>query len=116
MLKDFDATSLYPSAICDDALIYPKKATGRAFTPDINNDLVEKFNSGNFNQTFPDLKVNYFSPPDLFFQHLLAKELVIKIEVNRMQKRYVIDTSTSVDFKENIGSGGKILQFYDGVI
>ena len=46
---DFDCVSLYPSAMCHLNSIYPRIKTGYAFTKDVNDELVEKFN----NQTFP---------------------------------------------------------------
>ena len=48
LLWDFDAVSLYPSAIWDEKSIYPRIETGYAFTRDMNDELVEKLN----NQTF----------------------------------------------------------------
>ena len=50
MLWDFDAVSLYPSAIWDEKSIYPINETGYAFTKVMNDELVEKFDSGNFTQ------------------------------------------------------------------
>ena len=47
-LWDFDAVSLYPSAMWDENSIYPRIETGYALTRDMNNELVEKLN----NQTF----------------------------------------------------------------
>ena len=41
LLWDFDAVSLYPSAMWDKNSIYPRIETGYAFTRDMNNELVE---------------------------------------------------------------------------
>ena len=41
---DFDATSLYPSAMWDDESVYPKIETGFAFKPHMNDVYVEAFN------------------------------------------------------------------------
>ena len=43
-LWDFDAVSLYPSAMNDDKNIYPRLETGYGFTPDMSNCIVEKIN------------------------------------------------------------------------
>ena len=43
------------------------------------------------------------------------KEKVKNIEVNRMRKRYIIDTLTSVDFQEIVRIG-KVVEIYEGVI
>ena len=79
-MMDFDATSLYP-AMWDEKSIYPKKETGFAFKPHMNDSYVEAFNNQTFNQdgnerTF--LKIKYYNPPDLIFQHLPIKEKVKK--------------------------------------
>ena len=50
LIWDFDAVSLYPSAMWDEKSIYPRIETGYAFTRDMNNELVEKFNNQNFSQ------------------------------------------------------------------
>ena len=47
-LWDFDAVSLYPSAMWDEKPIYPRRETGYSFTEDMNDELVQKFNTGNF--------------------------------------------------------------------
>ena len=43
---DFDAVSLYPSAMWGENIIYPKIKTGYTFTRDMNDQLVEQFNTG----------------------------------------------------------------------
>ena len=43
LLWDFDAVSLYPSAMWDENSIYPRIETGNTFTRDKNDELVEKF-------------------------------------------------------------------------
>ena len=42
LMKDYDATSLCPSAMWDDNSWYPKTETRYAFTPDMHNEIVEK--------------------------------------------------------------------------
>ena len=76
LLWDFDAVSLYPSATWDENSIYPRIETGYAFTPDMNDELVEKFDTGNFNQGSAILKIKYYNPKNLTFQHLPVKERV----------------------------------------
>ena len=56
LLWDFDAVSLYPSAMWDGKSIYPRIETGYSFTKDMNDELVEKFNTGNFNKGSAILK------------------------------------------------------------
>ena len=41
----------------DGKSIYPKKETGYAFAPDMNDEIVKKFNEGNFTQGSPILKI-----------------------------------------------------------
>ena len=54
---DFDAVSLYPSAMWDENSIYPRIETGYAYKTDMNDELVEKFKSGNFNLGSAILKI-----------------------------------------------------------
>ena len=48
LLWDFDAVSLYPSAMWDEKSIYPRIESGYAYTRDMIDEIVEKF----INQTF----------------------------------------------------------------
>ena len=115
-LWDFDAVSLYPSAMWDVKSIYPRIETGYAFTRDMNDELIEKFNNQTFTQGSAILKIKYYNPKNLIVQHLPVKDKVNKIEINRMRNGYIIDTLTSVDIQEIIKIGGKIIEIYEGVI
>ena len=54
---DFDAVSLYPSAMWDEKSIYPRIETGHFHTKDMDEELVEKFNNnGNFNKGSANLE------------------------------------------------------------
>ena len=116
LLWDFDATSLYPSAIWDEKSIYPRIETGYAFTRDMNKFLVHKFNNQNFNQGSAILKIKYYNPKNLIVQHLPVKEKENKLEINRMRNGYIIDFLTSVDIQEIVKIGGKVIEIYEGVI
>ena len=74
LLWDFDCVSLYPSAMWDKNSIYPKIEIGYAFRPDMNNDLVEKFNNQTFTQGSAILKIKYYNPKNLIVLHLPLKE------------------------------------------
>ena len=74
LLWDFDAVSLYPSAMWDEKSIYLTIETGYAFTRDMNDELVEKFNTGNFNQGSAILRKNITIQKNLIVQHLPVKE------------------------------------------
>ena len=50
VMMDFDATSLYPSAMWDEKSVYPKIESGFAFKPHMNNVYVEAFNNQTFNE------------------------------------------------------------------
>ena len=97
LLWDFDCTSLYPSAMWDKSSIYPKLETRYAFTPDMNDELVEKFNNQTFTQGSAILKIKYYNLQNLIVQHLPVKEKVNKIEINRMRNGYITQVLTSVD-------------------
>ena len=116
---DFDATSLYPSAMWDENFVCPKIETGFAFKPHMNDVYVEAFNSLTFNQDNDEsaiLTIKYYNPPDLILQHLPVKEKVKENEVNRLRNAYIIDTITFVDIQEIIKIGGKVIEIYKGVI
>ena len=71
----------------DEKTSYPRIETGYAFRIDMNDELVEKFNTGNFNRGSNILKIKKFLPKNLFVQNLPVKEKEIKIETNFMPKR-----------------------------
>ena len=116
LLWDFDAVSLYPSAMWDENSIYPRIETGYAYTRDMNDELVNKFNTQNFNQVSAILKIKYYNPRDLIVQHIPIKEKEKKIEINRMRNGYIIDTLTSVDIQEIVKIGGRVVEIYEGII
>ena len=115
---DFDATSLYPSAMWDEKSVYPKIDNGFAFKPHMNDVYVEAFKNQTFNENGHESAIltKYYNPPDLKFQHLPIKEKVKKVEVNRMRNGYIIDTLTSVDIQEIVKIDGKVIEIYQGVI
>ena len=99
----------------DENSIYPRIEIRYAFTKDMNDELVEKFNTGNFTQGSVVLRSKYYSPKNLIVQHLTVKEKEKKIEINRMRNGYIIDYLTSVDIKEIVKTGGKVTEIYEGV-
>ena len=107
LLWDFDALSLYPSAMWDEKLNCPRIETGYAYTTDIKDELIEKFNDGKQNQGSALLKIEYYLSQNLITQHLPNKERK-KIETNRMRNDYIIDTILSVDNEEIVKIGGKL--------
>ena len=116
LLWDFDAVSLYPSAMWDEKSIHPRIETGYAYKKDMNDELVEKLNTGKFNQGSAFLKIKYYNPKNLIVQHLPVKEKEKKIEINRMGNGYIIDYLTSVDIQKIVKIGGKVIEIYEGVI
>ena len=100
----------------DEKSIYPRIETGYAYTKDMNDELVVKFNTGNFNQGAAILKTKYYNPKNLVVQHLPVKERVKKIEINRMRNGFIIATLKSVDIQEIVKIGGKVIEIYEGVI
>ena len=75
LIWDFDAVSLYPSAMWDENSIYPRIETGYAYTRDMNDELVEKDDTGIFNQRSAILKIKYYNPKNLIVQHLPIKSV-----------------------------------------
>ena len=115
LLWDFDAVSLYPSAMWDPKSIFPKLERGYPFAKNMNDDLVEKFNNQTFTQGPAILKVKYYYPKNLIVQHLPVKEEE-KNGINRMRKGYITQVLTSVDIQEIVKIGGKVEEIYEGVI
>ena len=70
LLWDFDAVSLYPSAMWDPKSIYPKIETGYSFKREMIYELVEKLNTQTFTQGSAILKIKHYSPKNLLVQHL----------------------------------------------
>ena len=119
VMMDFDATSLYPSAVWDENSVYPKIESGFAFEPHMNNVYVEAFNNQTFNQDGDEsaiLRIKFYNPRNLIFQHLPVKEKVKNFEVKRMRNGYIIDTLTSVDICEIVKTGAIVIEIYEGVI
>ena len=115
----YDGNSLYPFAVFDEKCTYPKIETGFAFKPHMNDVYVKAFNDQTFNEDADEsaiLRIKYYNPPDLVFQHLPVKEKFQKVEVNGMRNGYIIDTLTSVDIQEIFKIGGKVIEIYEGVI
>ena len=103
----------------DENSVYPKIESGFAFKPHMNKTYVEAFNNETFNQDGDEaaiLRIKYYNPRDLIFQHLPVKEKVENVEVNRMRNGYIIDTLTSVDICEIIKIGGRVIEIYEGVV
>ena len=100
----------------DEKSIYPRIETGYAYTKNKNDELVEKFSTGNFTQGSAILKIEYYNPKTLIVQHLPIKEREKKIEIDRMRNGYFIDTLTSVDIQEIAKIGGRVIEIYEGVV
>ena len=118
VMMDFDATSLYPSAMWDENSVYPKIETGFTFEPHMNKTY-SVFNNQTFNQDGDEsaiLRIKHYNPRNLIFQHLPVKEKVKNVEVNRMRNGYNIDTLTSVDICEIVKTGARVIEIYEGVI
>ena len=116
MLWDFNTVSLYPSVMWHENSIYPMIDTSYAYIEHMNDELVEKFNTGNFIEGSANFKIKYYNPKNLIVQHLPVKKREKKIEIIRMRNGYIIDTLTSVDFLEIVKRGGKVFEIYEGVI
>ena len=81
---DFDATSLYPSAMWDKNSVYAKKERGFALKPHMNDVYAEPFENQTFNQDGNEsaiLRIKYYNLPKLIFQNLPVKEKVKNIKL-----------------------------------
>ena len=78
---DYDANSIYPSAMLDENSVYPKIESGFVFKPDMNDVYVEAFNNQTFNQGGDEsalIRIKYLNPQNPIFNHLPVKEKVKK--------------------------------------
>ena len=96
--------------------MYSKIEEGCAFTPDLNDEIVEKFNKKFFTQDSAILKVLCYNHSDLKFQHLPVREKVKETEINRKRNGCFLDTATSVDLQETSKIGGKVIKKSEGNI
>ena len=99
--------------------VNPKIKTAHCFKPLMSDIYVEAFNNGTFNQNGNEsglLKMKYYKPANLIFQHLPVTEKEKNIEVNRMGNGYIIDTLTAVDSSEIVKMAGKVIHIYEGVV
>ena len=74
--RDFNSTSMYPTAMWDEKSVYPKLKSGFVFKEYITDVYVEAFNNQTFHQDFIEsviLKIKFCIPPNLIFQHLPVK-------------------------------------------
>ena len=108
LLWDYDAISLYPSAVWEENSTYPRIETGYAYSKDMNDELIEKFNTSLFNQRSAILKIEYYNPKKIIDQHLPVKERENTIEINHRRNGYIIQTLTSVNIQEIVKIGGKV--------
>ena len=110
IFMDFDAKSLYPWEIWDEKAKYYRNETGYAFTPDMNDEIVEKLNPQTLTQCGAIKKVLCYYPSDLIFQHLLVREKVKKTEINTTRRGCLIDTLISIHIQEIAKLGGKVIK------
>ena len=85
----------------------------------MTNVYVEAFNNQTFNQdgdVSASLRIKYYNPRNLIFQHFPVEEEVKNVEFIRMRNGYIIDTLTSVDIQEIVKNGGKVIEIYEAVI
>ena len=81
LIWSYDGNSLYPSAMLDEKPIYDRIETGYAYTEDMNDELVRKFNTGNFIQGSAILKIKYYNSKNLIVQHLPVKRKKKKLKL-----------------------------------
>ena len=100
----------------DENSVYIRIETGYAHTKDMNDELVESFNSGSFSKNSAILKMKFFNPKKLVVQRLPIQERENDIEINRMGNGYTVYTLTSVDIQEFNKFGGKVIEIDEDVI
>ena len=79
VMTDFDASSLYSSAMWVANSVYPKLETGFAFKVHMDDLYTEALNDQTFNQDGNEsaiIKLKIYTTPDLIIQHLPVKDKV----------------------------------------
>ena len=99
----------------DKNSIYPRFETGCAFTEDMNDELVEKFETGTFTKGSAVLRIEKYNSKNLIVQHLSGKEKEKKTETNCYRNGYKTDHLTSVDIQEIVKIGGRVIETYESV-
>ena len=85
----------------------------------MNDVCVKAFNKKTFDQEFDEsaiLKIKFYNPHNLIFQHLSFNENVGKRKVNQIKDGYVAGTLASIDIHEIVERGQKVNQIYEGII
>ena len=100
--------------------MYLKRETGFGSKPHMNDVYVEVFNIQFFNEDGFEssiLEKKIYCQIDLKNQHTSVKGKKLKnMEAKRMRNGYNIDTLTSVETREIVKIGGKVIKIYEGVI
>ncbi|ESP03439.1 hypothetical protein LOTGIDRAFT_171379 [Lottia gigantea] len=118
-LMAFDANGLYASAMSDLDSEYPKAESGRPFLPEENEEFVKLFNEQKLRPRTAIFKVWFKYPTNMFFQPIPSKDKITftnregKKETgtkNRFRNGFCYDVLTSIDIKEIVKAGGKILK------
>ena len=89
VMMDFDATSLYPSAMWDKNSVYLKIEAGIAFKPHMNKTYADAFNYQIFNQDGNEpaiLRKKYYNSPNLIFQHLPVNQSQKKMKILKLKE------------------------------
>ena len=64
----------------DENTIYPRIETDYAYTENMNDEIVEKFNTQTINES-AILKIKYYNPKNLIFQRLPVREREKKLKL-----------------------------------
>ena len=96
--------------------IHLRIETGYPYREDMNDKFIEIFNTGNFNKGKAIFNIKNYNPKSLIVQHLPVKEKVNKIEIKGIPNSCIVDTLTSNDIQGIVSIGGKVIEFYAGVI
>ena len=60
----------------DEKSIFPRNESGYSFTGEMNDELVKKFNTGDFTQGSAIIKIKIYNPKKLIVQQIPIKERV----------------------------------------
>ena len=118
-MMNFDAMSLYTSAMLDEKSVHPKIESGFVFKPHMKNVYVEALQNQFSNKDGIEsavLKIYITISLNLNFNISVKKKKYKKLEADRMRNGYVIQYLNCVDIQDMVKTRSKLIKNYQGVI
>ena len=92
LLKGWHANGSSTGTISDNESENPKIESGYALRKDMDDEVSHAYINQSFITGNAILRMKYYNPDDLQFQHISVKQKVGKIEVNWLKNVHITDT------------------------